>query len=107
MLVSECTVHHYYALFSCCSCNKETERCLKPVSPFKVSMEVNINLFHLDVLTTTKIALACVRLSYIIKILFLLHVSATFVAIFREVHYKECWFPCRILIAQCSVVDYL
>jgi hypothetical protein len=70
-------------------------------------MEVNINLFHLDMLATTTNALACVRLSYIINILFLVHVSVTLVAIFREVHYKECWFPYHILIAQCSVVDCL
>jgi len=33
-------------------------------------------------------AYKCIEVSYIIDIVFLLHVSATLVAILREVHYK-------------------
>jgi hypothetical protein len=48
-----------------------------------------------------------IKVSYIIHIVFLLHVSATLAAIIREVHYKDGYiYTLQMLVNQCREVTY-
>jgi len=49
----------------------------------------NIRTEHVDMVTKPTNAHTCIKVLCIINIVFLLHVSATLVAVLREVHNKE------------------